>query len=97
MAINGGPHFKFSPAISLFVHCIAQEEVDYYWEKLSEGGEEQMCGWLNDKFGLTWEVVPKKLLEFLQDKDHQKSKRVMDAMLQMKKLDINILQKAYEQ
>lgn len=97
IALNGGPHFPFSPAISLFVNCEAQEEVDALWEKLSEGGEQQRCGWLKDKYGLSWQIVPTVLGEMLQDKDAEKSKRVMQAMLQMDKLDINTLRQAYEQ
>ncbi|NJD22336.1 MAG: VOC family protein [Melioribacter sp.] len=96
MAINGGPHFKFTEAISLYVDCETQEEVDYYWERLLEGGEESRCGWLKDKFGLSWQIIPSKLLELLQDKDAQKSKRVMNAMLQMNKIDIKTLRQAYE-
>lgn len=97
MALNGGPMFSFSPAISLFVQCETQEEVDKFWEKLSEGGEKQRCGWLKDKFGVSWQVVPTVLGQLLQDKDAEKSKRVMHAMLQMDKLDITGLQRAHEQ
>ena len=98
-ALNGGPHFKFTEAISFVVSCESQEEVDYYWTKLSAGGDEkaQQCGWLKDKFGLSWQVVPTVLSKFLQDKDPEKSKRVMQAMLQMKKIDIKRLNQAYEQ
>jgi predicted 3-demethylubiquinone-9 3-methyltransferase (glyoxalase superfamily) len=95
IALNGGPHFKFTEAISLFVNCANQEEVDYFWEKLSAGGQEVECGWLKDRFGLSWQVVPAALLEMLQDKDPEKSKRTMAAMLKMKKLDVNALRKAY--
>jgi predicted 3-demethylubiquinone-9 3-methyltransferase (glyoxalase superfamily) len=96
IALNGGPMFTFSPAISLFVHCETQEEVDRFWERLSEGGEKQRCGWLRDKFGVSWQVVPAVLGQLLQDKDTEKSKRVMNAMLQMDKIDISLLRKAYE-
>ena len=96
IALNGGPHFKFTEAISLFVNCENQEEVDYFWEKLSAGGQEVECGWLKDRFGLSWQVVPAALLEMLQDKDPEKSKRTMAAMLKMKKLDVDALRKAYD-
>jgi predicted 3-demethylubiquinone-9 3-methyltransferase (glyoxalase superfamily) len=96
-ALNGGPIFKFNEAISLQVNCETQEEVDYYWEKLSQGGDEkaQQCGWLKDKYGLSWQVVPRVLAEMLTDSDSEKSGRVMKAMLQMKKLDIDQLKRAY--
>jgi len=97
VALNGGPHFKFTEAISFSVDCKNQEEVDYFWEKLSEGGEEGPCGWLKDKFGLSWQIVPTVLSELLGDKDAKKSQRVMKAMLQMKKIDIKTLKQAYEQ
>ena len=96
IALNGGPMFTFTPAISFFVNCETQEEIDELWEKLSAGGEKQRCGWLKDKYGLSWQIVPPVLGELLQDKDSQKSKRVMQAMLQMDKIDINKLRKAYE-
>jgi predicted 3-demethylubiquinone-9 3-methyltransferase (glyoxalase superfamily) len=96
MALNGGPHFKFTEAISLFVNCETQEEVDELWEKLSEGGAKSQCGWLKDKYGLSWQIVPSVLGELLNDKDPQKSKRVMEAMLKMSKLDINTLKRAYD-
>jgi predicted 3-demethylubiquinone-9 3-methyltransferase (glyoxalase superfamily) len=98
LALNGGPLFKFNEAISFQVHCETQEEVDYYWEKLSEGGDEkaQICGWLKDKYGLSWQIVPSILPKMLKDSDIQKSQRVMKAMLQMRKLDIKILEKAYQ-
>ena len=96
-ALNGGPHFTFSPAISFFVTCETQEEVDEFWEKLSAGGEKQQCGWLKDKFGVTWQIVPTILDKLLQDKDAGKSKRVMQAMMQMNKLDFERLQNAYDQ
>jgi len=96
-ALNGGPVFTFNEAISLQVHCESQEEVDYYWERLSEGGDPkaQQCGWLKDKYGLSWQVVPKVLFEMLDDPDPAKSQRAMQAMLQMKKFDIAELQRAY--
>jgi predicted 3-demethylubiquinone-9 3-methyltransferase (glyoxalase superfamily) len=97
IALNGGPMFTFSPAISFFVHCETQEEVDKFWEKLAEGGEKQRCGWLRDKFGVSWQIVPTVLGQLLQDKDAEKSKRVMNAMLQMEKLDIAGLKRAHEQ
>lgn len=95
IALNGGPQFKFTEAISLYVDCRTQEEVDYLWEKLSEGGEKSMCGWLKDKYGLSWQIVPSALRELIGDKDPEKSKRVMMAMLQMARIDINKLQQAY--
>jgi len=97
MALNGGPHFHFTPAISLFVNCETQEEVDELWQKLSEGGEEQRCGWLQDKYGLSWQIIPSVLIRLLNDKDPVKSQRVMNAMLQMDKIDIQRLRQAYEQ
>ncbi|AKG34187.1 VOC family protein [Paenibacillus durus] len=96
MALNGGPQFTFSPAVSFFVNCETQQEIDELWEKLSEGGEKQRCGWLKDKFGLSWQIVPAVLGELLQDEDAGKSARVMNAMLQMDKLEIDILRQAYE-
>ena len=96
VALNGGPVFKFSEAVSFVVNCESQKEVDHFWEKLSAGGEEVQCGWLKDKFGLSWQVVPTVLSEMLQDKDAQKAKRVMAAMLKMKKIDIAELWRAYE-
>jgi predicted 3-demethylubiquinone-9 3-methyltransferase (glyoxalase superfamily) len=97
-ALNGGPIFKFNESVSFVVHCKDQKEVDYYWEKLSSNsGKEVECGWLKDKFGLSWQIVPDILMEFLQDKDPVKSQRVMKAMLQMKKIDIAKLKQAYEQ
>src|SRR5919202_1148529 len=97
MALNGGPIFKFSPAISFLVSCETQQEVDSLWEKLSEGGEVEQCGWLKDKFGVSWQIVPNILAEMINDKDANKSERVIKAMLQMKKLDIQGLRKAYEE
>jgi predicted 3-demethylubiquinone-9 3-methyltransferase (glyoxalase superfamily) len=97
-ALNGGPLFKLSEAVSFQVHCRTQDEVDYFWEKLSEGGDEQaqQCGWLKDKFGLSWQVFPTALLEMLNDPDYEKSQRVMQAMLQMKKIDLEQLRRAYD-
>ena len=97
IALNGGPMFTFSPAISFFVNCESQEEVDKLWQKLSEGGEKQRCGWLKDKYGVSWQIIPTALGQMLQDNDGEKSKRVMNAMLQMDKLDIKTLKQAYEQ
>lgn len=97
MALNGGPHFKFTEAISFFVNCENQEEVDFLWDKLSEGGEVQQCGWLKDKYGLSWQIVPTILGELLSDKNADKANSVMKAMLQMVKLDIAGLKQAYEQ
>jgi predicted 3-demethylubiquinone-9 3-methyltransferase (glyoxalase superfamily) len=97
VALNGGPLFKFSEAISFVVNCETQKEVDYFWDKLSAGGEESRCGWLKDKFGLSWQVVPTVLTELLLDKDTAKSQRVMKAMLQMDKIDIAALKKASDQ
>ena len=94
-ALNGGPQFQFTPAISLFVNCETQQEVDDLWEKLSAGGQRSRCGWLKDKFGLSWQVVPTVLGQLLQDKDPAKSRRVMEAMLQMDKLDIRKLKQAH--
>ena len=96
IALNGGPQFKFTEAISFFVNCETQEEVDELWEKLSEGGEQGQCGWLKDKFGVSWQIVPTALGELLGDKDPEKSKRVMEAMLQMHKIDIEKLMQAHE-
>jgi len=97
MALNGGPYFKFTEAISLFVNCETQEEVDELWEKLSEGGEISQCGWLKDRCGLSWQIVPTALGQMLGDKDPQKSQNVMQAMLQMTKIDIAALRRAYDQ
>jgi predicted 3-demethylubiquinone-9 3-methyltransferase (glyoxalase superfamily) len=94
MALNGGPEFKFTPAISFLVKCETQQEVDTLWEKLCAGGEPDRCGWLTDKFGVSWQIVPTILLELLADKDPEKSKRVMQAMMQMVKLEIEGLQRA---
>jgi predicted 3-demethylubiquinone-9 3-methyltransferase (glyoxalase superfamily) len=95
-ALNGGPVFTFTPAISLFVNCETQQEIDELWEKLSKGGKKDQCGWLTDKFGDTWQIVPSVLSKLLHDPDPVKSNRVMKAMLQMHKLDIQQLQKAYD-
>ena len=99
LALNGGPMFKFNEAISFQVHCETQKELDYYWEKLSEGANEeaQQCGWLKDKYGVSWQIVPTVLGKMLQDKDAKKSQRVMKALLQMHKLDIKALKQAYEE
>jgi predicted 3-demethylubiquinone-9 3-methyltransferase (glyoxalase superfamily) len=97
MALNGGPVFTFSPAISFLVNCETQEEVDLLWEKLSEGGAIQQCGWLQDKFGVSWQIVPTILGKMMQDKDARKVERVMAALLPMKKIDIEGLKKAYTQ
>ncbi len=97
IALNGGPQFTFSPAISFFVNCQTQEEVDELWEKLSAGGKTNRCGWLTDKYGLTWQIIPSALGEMLHDKDAAKSARVMKAMMQMDKIDVEGLKRAYEQ
>jgi len=97
IALNGGPKFKFTEAISLFVNCETQEEVDDLWEKLSAGGRTDRCGWLKDKFGLSWQIIPSVLGEMLQDKDAEKANRVMRAMLQMDKIDISRLRQAYDE
>jgi len=98
VALNGGPLFKFTEAISFIVNCENQDELDYYWEKLSEGGDEkaQNCGWLKDKFGVSWQIIPSTLTEMVSDPDPEKSERVMKAMLQMKKIDIKTLMQAHE-
>ncbi|MFZ1978021.1 MAG: VOC family protein [Bacteroidota bacterium] len=97
MALNGGPIFKFSQAISFFVKCESQIKIDRLWEKLSAGGEKQQCGWLKDKYGISWQIVPLVLGKILNDKDPEKSKRVMQAMLKMNKLDIKALKQAHGQ
>jgi len=95
-ALNGGPQFKFTPAISLFVDCKTQQEVDRLWDKLSAGGEKSRCGWLKDKYGLSWQIIPSVLGKLLQDKDRAKAGKVMQAMLQMDKIDVKRLKQAYE-
>jgi len=95
-ALNGGPHFTFTPAISLFVNCETQAEVDELWQKLSDGGKEERCGWLKDRFGLSWQIIPSALGKLMNDPDPQKARRVMMAMLQMGKIDIAGLQRAYD-
>ena len=97
LALNGGPNpdFKFTPAISFVVNCDTQQEIDMYWEKLSQGGRTNQCGWLTDKFGVTWQIVPSSLGRMMQDKDASRSKRVMQALLKMEKLDIATLERAY--
>jgi predicted 3-demethylubiquinone-9 3-methyltransferase (glyoxalase superfamily) len=97
VALNGGPQFKFTEAISFMVDCESQAEIDDLWEKLSAGGEKGPCGWLKDKYGLSWQIVPTVLGEMMQDKDPKKTERVMGALLQMQKLDIAALKRAYEQ
>ena len=94
-ALNGGPQFKFNESVSFVVNCETQEEIDYFWKQLTaDGGQESACGWLKDKFGLSWQITPKVLIEMLHDKDSEKSKRVMEAMLQMQKIDIKKLKAA---
>lgn len=96
IALNGGPHFSFSPAISLFISCETQDEVDDLWDKLSAGGKPHQCGWVDDRFGVTWQVVPRGLGDMLRDEDSARAKRVFDAMMTMTKLDIAGLQRAYD-
>ena len=98
MALNAGPQFKFNEAISMFVNCQTQDEVDYYWDRLTaDGGEESMCGWLKDKYGLSWQIIPKQLGELMGDPDPVRSQRVMQAMLKMNKIIVADLKRAYEQ
>jgi predicted 3-demethylubiquinone-9 3-methyltransferase (glyoxalase superfamily) len=99
VALNGGPHFRFTEAISFVVNCKSQDEVDYYWERLSEGGDEnaQQCGWLKDKYGVSWQIVPTLLGELLSDPDPKRSGSVIKAMLQMKKIDLEALKRAYDE
>ena|SRR3984893_4746778 len=97
IVLNGGPQFKFTEAISFVVNCETQEEVDEFWKKLTKGGEESRCGWLKDKYGLSWQIVPTILSKLLQDKDPKKAKSVMQAMLKMNKIDIKALKQAHEQ
>src|ERR1700722_17324201 len=94
IALNGGPQFQFSPAISFVVNCETQEEVDHFWEKLSEGGEQRQCGWLQDKFGISWQIVPTVLVKLMSDPDREKNGRVMKALMQMTKIDIRRLREA---
>jgi predicted 3-demethylubiquinone-9 3-methyltransferase (glyoxalase superfamily) len=96
MALDGGPIFKFNESISFYVECADQEEVDYYWEKLSAVPESEQCGWLKDKYGMSWQIIPKKLGELMSDPDPEKSRRVMNAMLKMKKIEVNELERAYD-
>jgi predicted 3-demethylubiquinone-9 3-methyltransferase (glyoxalase superfamily) len=98
IALNGGPEFKFNEAVSLVIECKDQKEIDYYWEKLTQGGDpkSQVCGWLKDKFGVSWQVTPTKLPEMLRDKDQERADRVMKAMMKMKKIDLQQLEDAYE-
>ena len=94
IALNGGPHFRFTPAISLFVNCESQEEVDRLWDKLSQGGKKDRCGWLEDRYGLSWQIIPVALMELISDPDKQKAGRVMKAMLEMDKIDLGKLEAA---
>lgn len=96
MGLNGGPHFKPNEAVSFVINCHTQQEVDHFWDKLSEGGTIQQCGWLKDKFGFSWQVIPVQLGQLIQDKDPEKANRVMQAMMQMKKIEIAGLEKAYQ-
>jgi predicted 3-demethylubiquinone-9 3-methyltransferase (glyoxalase superfamily) len=96
MGLNGGPQYKFTPAISFVINCETQREVDYYWNKLSKGGTEVQCGWLTDKFGVSWQIVPTMMLKLLKSKNAEKANRAMQAMMQMVKLDIKKLQAAYD-
>jgi predicted 3-demethylubiquinone-9 3-methyltransferase (glyoxalase superfamily) len=97
VALNGGPQFKFNESVSFVVNCETQEEVDYFWEKLiADGGEESQCGWLKDKFGVSWQVTPTVLIDMLHDKDPEKEERVMNAMLEMQKIEISKLKAAYD-
>jgi predicted 3-demethylubiquinone-9 3-methyltransferase (glyoxalase superfamily) len=97
LVYNGGPHFSFSEGISFFINCESQAEVDELWDKLSAGGEKSMCGWVKDKFGVSWQVIPSALMKYLSDPDPEKSKRVMEAMLKMNKIIIKDLERAYNQ
>jgi predicted 3-demethylubiquinone-9 3-methyltransferase (glyoxalase superfamily) len=96
MVMNAGPHFKFNEAISFFINCETQQEVDYFWDKLSAGGEKSRCGWLKDKFGLSWQVIPETLMKLMKDKDPEKAGRVMQKMMTMDKIVIKDLQDAYD-
>ena len=95
IALNGGPHYKLNPAVSFLVDCKTQEEVDHLWSKLSDGGQTLQCGWVTDKFGVTWQIIPSVLTELMNDKDPQKSQRVVNAMMQMIKIDVEALKRAY--
>jgi predicted 3-demethylubiquinone-9 3-methyltransferase (glyoxalase superfamily) len=95
LALNGGPHFKFTEAISLLVNCDTQEEIDELWSRLTDGGEESQCGWLKDRYGLSWQIIPSAFFRMVQDADSAKSKRVIEAMLQKKKMDLGRLEEAY--
>jgi predicted 3-demethylubiquinone-9 3-methyltransferase (glyoxalase superfamily) len=94
VALNGGPMFTFTEAVSFVIDCASQDEVDYYWEKLTDGGEESMCGWLKDKYGLSWQVVPRRLMELLSDPDPGRAGRATEAMMQMHKIDVSVLERA---
>jgi len=96
VALNGGPIYKFTPAVSFVVHCGTQDEIDMYWSKLSAGGTPNVCGWLQDRFGLSWQIVPNTLLRMIEDSDKQKANRAIEAMLKMTKLDMSALQAAYD-
>lgn len=95
-ALNGGPQFKFTEAISFYVNCESEEELDYYWAKLTEGGAASMCGWLKDRFGLSWQIIPEEMIAMFGDKDRAKANRAMQAMMQMQKIDLPALRKAYD-
>jgi predicted 3-demethylubiquinone-9 3-methyltransferase (glyoxalase superfamily) len=97
MCYNGGPHFTFAEGMSQFIHCEDQAEVDYYWEKLTEGGEEQPCGWVKDKFGVSWQIIPDALMRMISDPEPVKAQRATEAMLQMHKIDVATLERAYNQ
>ncbi|HET9724027.1 MAG TPA: VOC family protein [Actinomycetota bacterium] len=94
VALNGGPEFRFTEAISLLVHCDSQEEIDHFWNRLTDGGEESQCGWLKDRFGLSWQIIPDRLMELLGDPDPERARRAMEAMLQMRKIDVPTLERA---
>ena len=96
MVLNGGPHYSLTPAISLFVSCESQEEVDTLWDALLEGGRADQCGWLQDRYGLSWQIIPTALMELMGDPDPEKSQRVMEAMLKMQKIEVTLLQAAYD-
>jgi predicted 3-demethylubiquinone-9 3-methyltransferase (glyoxalase superfamily) len=94
VALNGGPHFQFNEAVSFQIHCETQSEIDYFWSKLTEGGKEQPCGWVKDKFGLSWQVIPNALPQMLMDENSEKAQRIMKSMLQMRKIDLDALKRA---